>query len=114
MTSSSAKAVLKRIRVSPQKLNLVAAMIRGMRVEYAVDVLSVCNKRIAVKVLQTLLSAVANAEHNHELFGVSLFVKEAFVGSSVKMRRFHPRGRGRGSYIRKSFSHLSIVVAERS
>lgn len=114
MENRSAKAILKKIRVSPQKLNIVAAMIRGMHAKKAIDSLLYNKRRIAIDVRKTLMSAVANAENNHGLDSDVLYVKEAYVGHSIKLRRFHPRGRGRGSFINKPFSHLSIIVEERS
>lgn len=113
MQNKTAKAILKRIRVSPQKLNLVASMIRGMSAQRALDTLLYSKKRIAIEVRKTLLSAIANAENNQGLDGDSLYVKEAYVGYSIKLKRFHPRGRGRGSFVTKPFSHLSIIVEER-
>jgi large subunit ribosomal protein L22 len=108
-----ARAVIRKLRVSPQKLNLVASMIRGMRAEKALDVLHYSKKRIAVDVRKALVSAVANAENNHGLKVDALFVREAYTGYGLKLRRFHPRGRGRGGVITKPFSHLTIVVEER-
>ncbi|MDR1390818.1 MAG: 50S ribosomal protein L22 [Holosporales bacterium] len=111
--NNSVRAVLRKIRVSPQKLNVVVSMIRGMRTAKALDVLLYSKRRIADDVRKTLLSAVANAENNNGINPGSLFVKEAYVGYSIKLRRFHPRGRGRGGKIMKPFSHLTIVVEER-
>ena len=112
--NNSAKAVLRKIRVSPQKLNVVASMIRGMNAKRALDVLLFSKKRIASDVRKTLLSAVANAENNNGLSGDALFVKGAYDGYSLKLRRFRPRGRGRGEVITKPFSHLTVVVEERN
>lgn len=113
MQNNSAKAILRKIRVSPQKLNIVASMIRGMNAQKALSVLMFSKKRIANDVRKTLLSAIANAENNNGLNSDALFVKEAHVGYSIKLRRFHPRGRGRGGVVTKPFSHLTIVVEER-
>lgn len=113
MQNNSAKAILRKIRVSPQKLNVVASMIRGMNAQKALSVLMFSKKRIANDVRKTLLSAIANAENNNGLSSDTLFVKEAHVGYSIKLRRFHPRGRGRGGVVTKPFSHLTIVVEER-
>ena len=109
-----ARAVLRKVRVSPQKLNVVASVIRGMNAKRALDTLLFFKKRIANDVRKTLLSAVANAENNNGLKADALFVKEAYVGYSLKLRRFRPRGRGRGEVITKPFSHLTIVVEERN
>ncbi len=101
-----------RIRVSPQKLNLVAALIRGKKVAAALNDLEFSRKRIAGTVKKTLESAIANAENNHDLDVDALVVAEAYVGKSIVMKRFHARGRGRASRIEKPFAHLTIVVRE--
>jgi large subunit ribosomal protein L22 len=111
--ANSAKAILRKVRVSPQKLNLVAAMIRGMNASEAANKLLFSKKRIANEVRKTLLSAMANAGNNHGMNPDALFVKEAHVGYSIKLRRFHPRGRGKGGVVTKPFSHLTIVVEEK-
>ncbi|AQX28181.1 MULTISPECIES: 50S ribosomal protein L22 [unclassified Bartonella] len=107
-----AKAVARTIRVSPQKLNLVAAMIRGKKVNMALADLTFSRKRIAGTVRSTLESAIANAENNHDLDIDSLIVAEAYVGKSIVMKRFHVRGRGRASRVKRPFSHLTIIVRE--
>ncbi|WP_273755501.1 MULTISPECIES: 50S ribosomal protein L22 [unclassified Bartonella] len=112
LKDNEAKAVTRTIRVSPQKLNLVASMIRGKRVNVALADLMFSRKRIAATVKKTLESAVANAENNHDLDIDSLIVAEAYVGKSIVMKRFHIRGRGRASRIERPFSHLTIVVRE--
>ena len=112
LADNEARAVLRTIRVSPQKLNLVAAMIRGKKVNIALNDLEFSRKRIAGTVRKTLQSAVANAENNHDLDVDALVVAEAYVGKSLVMKRFHARGRGRASRIEKPFSHLTIVVRE--
>lgn len=113
MQSNTAKAILRKIRVSPQKLNVVASMIRGMKAQRALDVLVYSKKRIAKEVWKTLRSAIANAETNNGLDPEKLIVSEAHVGYSIKLRRFRPRGRGRGEVVTKPFSHLTIVVESR-
>ena len=113
MENNSAKAILRKIRVSPQKLNIVASMIRGLKADRALDVLLYSKRRIANDVRKTLVSAVANAENNNGMNPEALYVKEAHVGYSIKLRRFHPRGRGRGGVVTKPFSHLTIIVAEK-
>ncbi|EJF80973.1 50S ribosomal protein L22 [Bartonella doshiae] len=112
LKDNEAKAVARTIRVSPQKLNLVAAMIRGKRVNVALADLTFSRKRIAGTVKKTLESAIANAENNHDLDIDSLVVAEAYVGKSIVMKRFHVRGRGRASRIERPFSHLTIIVRE--
>ncbi len=100
------------LRVSPQKLNLVAQLIRGKKVATALADLTFSRKRIARDVKKTLESAVANAENNHDLDVDSLVVAEAHVGPALMLKRWTPRGRGRIGKIRKRFSHLTIVVRE--
>ena len=112
LKDNEAQAVARTIRVSPQKLNLVAAMIRGKKVDRALADLEFSRKRIAETVKKTLESAIANAENNHDLDVDSLIVAEAYVGKSIVMKRFHARGRGRASRVEKPFSHLTIVVRE--
>ena len=112
LKDNEAQAVARTLRVSPQKLNLVAAMIRGKKVERALAELEFSRKRIAGTVKKTLESAIANAENNHDLDVDSLIVSEAYVGKSIVMKRFHARGRGRASRIEKPFAHLTIVVRE--
>ena len=112
LADNEARAVLRTIRVSPQKLNLVAALIRGKKVAAALADLEFSRKRIAGTVRKTLESAVANAENNHDLDVDALVVAEAYVGKSIVMKRFHSRGRGRASRVEKPFSHLTIVVRE--
>ena len=112
LKDNEAQAVARTIRVSPQKLNLVAAMIRGKKVERALAELEFSRKRISETVKKTLESAIANAENNHDLDVDALIVAEAYVGKSIVMKRFHARGRGRASRVEKPFSHLTIVVRE--
>lgn len=112
LADNEAKAVHKMIRVSPQKLNLVAQMIRGKSAARALSDLEFSNKRIAGTVRKCLQSAIANAENNHDLDVDSLVVAEAWVGQSIVMKRFMARGRGRASRIQKPFAHLTIVVRE--
>ena len=107
-----ALAVGTQIRGSAQKLNLVAALIRGKKVATALNDLEFSHKRISGTVKKTLESAIANAENNHSLDVDALVVAEAYVGKSIVMKCFHTRGRGRASRIEKPFSHLTIVVRE--
>ena len=113
VADNEAKAALRNLRVSPQKLNLVAAMIRGMDATKALATLSFSRRRIAGDVKKVLQSAIANAENNHSLDVDRLIVKEAHVGKGLVMKRFKARARGRGARILKPFSHLTIVVAEK-
>jgi large subunit ribosomal protein L22 len=106
------QAVCRNIRISPQKLNLVAQLIRGKKVDKALADLTFSRKRIAQDVKKTLQSAVANAENNHNLDVDSLVVSEAFVGKNMVMKRWRPRARGRVARIMKPFSQLTVVVKE--
>ena len=108
-----ALAVGTMIRGSAQKLNLVAQLIRGRKVEEALNILKFSTKGMAPEVAKVLASAVANAENNHNLDVDRLIVAEASVGKSLVMKRFQTRGRGRAAGIVKPFSHLTIVVRER-
>jgi large subunit ribosomal protein L22 len=112
LADNEAQSVLRNLRTSPYKLNLVLAMIRGMRVQQALNELTFSKRRIAIDVKKTLQSAIANAENNHNLNVDALVVKEASVGKSFVMKRFHARARGRGAKILKPYSHLTIVVRE--
>ncbi|MFK8036177.1 MAG: 50S ribosomal protein L22 [Hyphomicrobiales bacterium] len=112
LKDTEAKSVVRNLRVSPQKLNLVAATIRGKKVDKALAELTFSPRRIASSVKAGLESAIANAENNHELDVDTLVVAEAFVGKSIVMKRWQPRARGRVGRIVKPFSHLTIVVRE--
>jgi large subunit ribosomal protein L22 len=112
LAANEARAVVRNLRTSPTKLNLVAEMIRGMKVSQALTQLDFSNKRIAVDVRKALQSAIANAENNHNLNVDALVVKEAYVGKAMVLKRFHARARGRGAAILKPYSHLTIVVRD--
>ncbi len=112
LAENEAKAVTRNIRVSPQKLNLVAASIRGKKVDSALADLTFSRKRIAKDVKKTLESAIANAENNHDLDVDDLVVSEAFVGKALVMKRWKPRARGRVGRIMKPFANLTIVVRQ--
>ncbi|MHA6690391.1 50S ribosomal protein L22 [Devosia sp. A449] len=112
LKDNEAKAVLRMLRVSPQKLNLLAQLIRGKKVEKALAELEFSHKRISGQVKKVLESAIANAENNHGLDTDALVVAEAFVGNSLVMKRFVARGRGRSSQIQKPFAHLTIIVRQ--
>jgi large subunit ribosomal protein L22 len=107
-----AQAIVRNLRVSPQKLNLVAASIRGKKVDKALADLTFSRKRIAADVKKGLESAIANAENNHSLDVDSLVVSEAYVGKNLVMKRFRARARGRSSRILKPFSQLTVVLKE--
>ena len=112
LDENEAKAVSKMLRISPQKLNLVAQLIRGKKVASALADLEFSRKRIAKDVRKCLESAIANAENNHDLDVDDLVVAEAHVGKALVIKRFTPRGRGRVGRILKPFSHLTIVVRQ--
>ena len=112
LAENEAKAVSKMLRISPQKLNLVAQLIRGKKVVSALADLEFSHKRIAKDVRKCLESAIANAENNHDLDVDELVVAEAHVGKALVIKRFTPRGRGRVGRILKPFSHLTIVVRQ--
>jgi large subunit ribosomal protein L22 len=109
---SEARAKLRMLRTSAQKLNLVAQMIRGLKVERALNELTFSKKSVARDVKKCLESAIANAENNHGLDIDDLVVAEAFVGKNLVMKRFSPRARGRMGRIEKPFSEITIVVRE--
>jgi len=112
LPDNEAKAVARMLRVSPQKLNLVAGLIRGKKVASALADLEFSRKRIAREVRKCLESAIANAENNHDLDVDDLVVAEAHVGKALVLKRFSPRARGRMGKILKPFANLTIVVRQ--
>jgi len=112
LKDNEAKAVARMLRVSPQKLNLLAQLIRGKKVEKALADLEFSRKRSAFDVRKTLESAIANAENNHHLDVDELVVSEAFVGNAMVLKSFSARARGRSGRIHKPFANLTIVVRE--
>jgi len=112
LSDKEAKAVVRMLRVSPQKLNLLAQLIRGKKVSTALADLEFSRKRISTEVRKALESAIANAENNHDLDVDDLVVGEAFVGKAMVMKRFSPRARGRAGRIEKPVSNLTIIVRE--
>lgn len=112
LSDKEARAIAKNIRVSPQKLNLLAGLIRGKKVDKALADLEFSRKRIAQDVRKCVMSAVANAENNHGLDVNDLVVSEAFVGKNLVMKRFAARGRGRASSILKPFSQITVIVRQ--
>lgn len=113
LAENEAKAIVRNLRTSPQKLNLVAAAIRGKSAASAVAILSFSKRRISDAVRKAVQSAVANAENNHQLDVDRLYIAEASVGKGMVMRRWRARARGRAATLTKPFSHLTIVVRER-
>jgi large subunit ribosomal protein L22 len=112
-SESEALASAKMIRSSPQKLNIVAQLIRGKTASAALASLTFCERRVAHEVKKVLQAAIANAENNHQLDVDRLIVSQATVGRALVMKRFHTRGRGRSSRIEKPYSNLTVIVAER-
>jgi large subunit ribosomal protein L22 len=113
LADNEAQAIAKNIRISPQKLNLVAELIRGKKVAQAMADLEFSRKRVAQDVRKCVMSAVANAENNHGLDVDELVVAEAYVGKNMVMKRFAARGRGRGFQILKPFSQITVVVRQK-
>ncbi len=113
LPETEAQAVLRNLRISPRKLNLVAQLIRGKKASSALAELTFSKRRISKDVRKVLQSAIANAENNHQLDVDRLYVKEASVGHSFSLKRFHARARGRAGRVEKPFSHLTVVVRER-
>ena len=109
---NEAKVVLKNIRVSPQKLNLVAQMIRKENASKAISILQFSKRRISNVVEKALRSAIANAENNHSLDIDKLIVKEAYCGKKIIMKRFRPRAKGRAAPILKPYSSVTIILSE--
>jgi large subunit ribosomal protein L22 len=112
LSENEARAVTKLLRVSPQKLNLLAQLIRGKKVDRALADLTFSRKRIAKDVKKTLQSAIANAENNHDLDVDALVVSEAYVGKKLVMKRMRTRARGRGTAILKPFAQITVVVRQ--
>jgi large subunit ribosomal protein L22 len=112
LADNEARAVTRVLRVSPQKLNLLAQLIRGKKVDRALADLTFSRKRIAQDVRKTLQSAIANAENNHDLDIDSLIVSEAYVGKGLVLKRIKPRARGRAARIEKPFAQITVVVRQ--
>ena len=111
--NNTVKAINKNVRCSPRKISLVLDYIRGKKVDEAIRDLQFARKRIAHDVSKTVKSAVSNAENNHQYDIDNLFIKEAFVGRSLVMKRYRPRAKGRASPIKKPFSRITIVLEEK-
>ena len=111
--NSTIKAINKNVRTSPRKLSLVLNFIKGKKADIALRDLEFSRKRIAKDVSKTVKSAISNAENNHQFDIDNLFVKEAYVGKSLVMKRFRPRAKGRASPIKKPFSRITIVLEEK-
>ena len=111
--SISIKAVNKNVRSSPRKVSIVLNHIRGKKADVALRDLNFTRKKIAIDVSKTVKSAIANAENNFQFDIDNLFIKEAYVGKSLVMKRFRPRAKGRASPIKKPFSRITIVLEEK-
>tara|TARA_B100000287_G_scaffold343403_1_gene330327 strand:+ start:264 stop:632 length:369 start_codon:yes stop_codon:yes gene_type:complete len=111
--NTTVKAINKNVRSSPRKLALVLNYIQGKKVDLALRDLEFTRKKVAKDVSKTVKSAVSNAENNHQYDIDNLFVKEAYVGKSIVMKRFRPRAKGRASPIKKPFSRITIVLEEK-
>ncbi len=111
--NSLVKAINKNVRTSPRKLALVCNFIKGKKADVALRDLQFTRKRIACDVSKTVKSAIANAENNYQFDIDNLFVKEAFVGKSLVMKRYRPRAKGRASPIKKPFSRITIILEEK-
>ena len=106
------KAVNKNVRSSPRKINLLLKNIRGKKADVAIKDLSFARQRIALEIKKTVQSAVANAENNNQYDIDNLYIKEAYVGKSIVLKRFRPRAKGRASPIKKPYSNLTIILSE--
>ena len=111
--SLTVKAINKNVRSSPRKIALVLNFIKGKKADLALRDLEFTRKKVAKDVSKTVRSAISNAENNHQYDIDNLFVKEAYVGKSLAMKRYRPRAKGRASPIKKPFSRITIVLEEK-
>ena len=107
------RAINKNVRTSPRKLSLVCNFIKGKKVDIALRDLEFTRKKIAKDVSKTVKSAISNAENNYQYDIDNLFIKEAYVGKSLVMKRYRPRAKGRASPIKKPFSRITIILEEK-
>ena len=110
---NTVKAVNKNVRSSPRKINILLKNIRGKKADIAIRDLSFARQRIAFEIKKTLQSAIANAENNNQYDIDKLYIKEAYVGKSIVLKRFRPRAKGRASAIKKPYSNLTIILSEK-
>ena len=108
------KAINKNVRSSPRKINVILKNIRGKKVDIAIRDLSFVRRRIALEIKKTVQSAIANAENNNQYDIDNLYIKEAYVGKSIVLKRFRPRAKGRASGIKKPYASLTIILSEYS
>ena len=113
LNDNQAQAILRNYHYSPQKMGLIASAIRGKRAEEALDILLMMRRRASNDVRKLLMSAIANAENNHQLDVDRLYVSEIFVGKDMMLRRFRPRARGRAARIKKTYSNMTLIVSEK-
>jgi len=106
------KAINKNVRSSPRKINILLKNIRGKKADIAIRDLSFARQRVAFEIKKTVQSAIANAENNNQYDIDNLYVKEAYVGKSIVLKRFRPRAKGRASAIKKPYSNLTIILSE--
>ena len=110
--SNIVKAINRNIRSSPRKINILLKNIRGKKADIVLRDLSFARKRIAFEIKKTVQSAIANAENNNQYDIDNLFIKEAYVGKSIVLKRFRPRAKGRASGIKKPYTNLTIILSE--
>ena len=110
--NNTVKAINKNVRSGARKINILLKNIRGEKVDVAIRNLSFARQRIALEIRKTVQSAVANAENNNQFDIDNLYVKEAYVGKSIVLKRFRPRAKGRASPIKKPYSNLTIILSE--
>ena len=110
---NTVKAVNKNVRSSPRKINILLKNIRGKKADVVIKDLSFARQRIALEIKKTVQSAVANAENNNQYDIDNLYIKEAYVGKSIVLKRFRPRAKGRASGIKKPYSNLTIILSEK-
>ena len=111
--SNLVRAINRSVRSSPRKINLLLKSIRGKKADIAIRDLSFARQRIAFEIKKTVQSAVANAENNNQYDIDNLYVKEAYVGKSIVLKRFRARAKGRASAIKKPYSNLTIILSEK-
>ena len=111
--NSLVRAINKNVRSSPRKISLICNFIKGKKVDIALRDLEFTRKRIAKEVSKTVKSAISNAENNYQYDIDNLFIKEAYVGKSLVMKRYRPRAKGRASPIKKPFSRITVILQEK-
>ena len=111
--NTTVKAINKNVRTSPRKLSLVLNFIKGKKADVAIRDLEFTRKKVATDIQKTVKSAIANAENNYQYDIDNLYVKEAYVGKSIVMKRFRPRAKGRAAAIKKPYSRVTIILEEK-